>query len=88
MHFQYDPKKAASNLRKHGVSFSDAEGVFFDPLAVHVPDPDSETEERWVVIGQGSAGAILVVVYAHRGEAIRLISARRATKREGKEYAS
>jgi hypothetical protein len=86
--FQYDPSKAASNLKKHGVSFADAEGVFSDPLTIHQLDPDSEDEERSVAIGMGSAGVILVVVYTLRGEEIRLISARRATRREVKDYES
>lgn len=88
MRFQYDPSKAASNLRKHGVSFADAEGVFLDPLAIHQLDPDSQDEERFVAVGMGSAEIILVVVYTLRGEEIRLISARRATRREVKSYES
>jgi len=84
--FQYDPTKAASNLKKHGASFADAEGLFFDPLAIHQPDPDAEDEERFVAVGMGSAGIILVVVYTLRGEEIRLISARRATRQEVKSY--
>jgi len=84
--FQYDPAKAASNLKKHGVSFADSEGVFFDPLAIHQPDPDAEDEERFVAVGMGSAGIILVIVYTLRGEEIRLISARRATRQEVKGY--
>jgi uncharacterized protein len=63
MRFQYDPSKAAANFRKHGVSFADAEGVFYDPLALHRPDPDAEGEERFLAVGLGSAGQILVVVY-------------------------
>jgi uncharacterized DUF497 family protein len=86
--FQFDPKKAASNLRKHGVSFADAEGVFFDPLAIHQRDPDAEGEERFIAIGMGSAGGVLVLVYTLRGEEIRLISARRATPREVRDYES
>lgn len=86
MRFEFDPEKAAENLGKHGVSFADAEGVFADPLALHRPDPDAEGEERLIAVGLGSAGQILVVVYASRGEVIRLISARRATKREVKDY--
>jgi uncharacterized DUF497 family protein len=66
--FQYDLKKAAGNLKKHGVSFADAEGVFYDPLAIHRRDPDSEREERFVAVSLGSAGATLVVVYTFRGE--------------------
>ena len=88
MEFQYDPTKATGNLRKHGVSFADAEGVFMDPLALHRVDPDSEGEERFVAVGTGNTGHLLVVVYTLRGEAIRLISARRATPREKRYYES
>jgi len=88
MRFQFDPKKAASNLRRHGVSFADAEGVFLDPLAIHQPDPDAEGEERFIAVGLGSAGNVLVVVFTLRGEEIRLISARRAARREVKDYES
>ncbi len=88
MEFQFDPAKAVGNLRKHGVSFADAEGVFMDPLALHRLDPDAEGEERFVAIGAGSAGHLLVVVYTLRSEAIRLISARRATPTEIRAYES
>ena len=88
MEFQFDPAKAAGNLRKHGVSFADAETVFMDPLALHRIDPDAEGEERFVAVGAGSAGHLLVVVYTLRGEAIRLISARRATPPEIRAYES
>jgi len=84
--FQFDPAKAVSNLKKHRVSFADAEGVFYDPLAIHQLDSGSEDEERFVAVGMSSAGQILVVVYTFRGEEIRLISARRATPHEVKEY--
>jgi uncharacterized protein len=53
MDFEFDPAKAAGNLRKHGVSFADAEGVFMDPLAMHRIDPDAEGEERVVVLVEG-----------------------------------
>ena len=88
MRFEFDPTKAASNFKKHGVSFADAEALFEDPLAVHRIDPDAESEERFVAIGLGSAGEVLVVVYVVRGVAVRLVSARRATKREVKTYES
>ena len=88
MRFQFDLNKAAANLKKHGVSFADAEGLFADPLAAHRADPDSEGEERFVALGMGNAGAILVVVYVLREDEIRLISARRATRREVKIYES
>ena len=88
MDFQFDPAKAAGNLRKHGVSFADAEGVFMDPLSLHRIDPDTEGEERFVAIGEGTAGQLLVVVYTLRGDVIRLISARRATPTEIRSYES
>ena len=88
MPFQFDPKKAASNLRRHGVSLADAEGVCLDPLALQQADPDAEGEERFIAVGSGSAGNVLVVVYTLRGEEIRLISARRAARREVKDYES
>lgn len=86
MRFQYDPAKAAANQKKHGVSFADAEGVLEDPLAVTVEDPDAEGESRHVAIGLGSAGELLVVVYSGREDEFRLISARRATRKERKQY--
>ena len=88
MKFQFDPAKVKSNLKKHKVSFADAEGVFYDPFAIHSEDPEADDEERFIAIGLGSASQILVVVYTFRGEEIRLISARRATGREVKEYES
>lgn len=88
MEFEFDPAKEAGNLRKHRVSFADAEGVFMDPLALHRVDPDAEGEERFVAVGAGSAGLVLVVVYTLRGDSIRLISARRATPAEIRAYES
>ncbi len=84
--FQFDPTKSASNLKKHGVSFVDSEGVFYDPLAIHQLDPDSDDEERFIAVGVGSAGIILIVIYTLRGEEIRIISARHATRPEVKSY--
>ena len=86
MPLQYDPAKAAANLRKHGVSFTDAEGVLSDPLALTVEDPDAVGEDRFVTIGLGGAGEVLVVVYTERGGDFRLISARRPTPQERKHY--
>jgi hypothetical protein len=86
MRFLYDAAKAAANVRKHGVMFADAEGVLQDPLAVTIEDPDSQGEHRYVAIGLGSLGDLLVVIYAERGEEYRLISARRATRKERKAY--
>jgi len=62
MSFEYDPIKAAANLKKHGVSFADAEGVLSDPLAVTIEDVTAVGEARFVTVGLGSAGEILVVV--------------------------
>lgn len=86
MRFQYDPVKAVANLKKHGVSFADAEGVLEDPLALTVQDPDSEGEIRFIAIGMGSAGELLVVVYTERNDEYRIISARRPTRKELKSY--
>ncbi len=88
MDFEFDPSKAVGNLRKHGVAFADAEGVFLDPLALHRLDPDAEREERYVGIGAGSDEQVLVVVYTWRGETVRLISVRRATPQEIRAYES
>lgn len=86
MSIQYDPAKASANLRKHGVSFSDAEGMLRDPMALTIEDIAAIDERRYVTIGLGSAGDLLVVVYTERGGEHRLISARRATRKERKAY--
>jgi uncharacterized protein len=86
MRFRYDPDKAAANLKKHDVSFADAEGVLQDPLAVTVEDPDAEGERRFVTVGLGNAGELLVVVYSERQDEYRLISARRPTRKERTSY--
>jgi uncharacterized DUF497 family protein len=86
MPLEHDPVKAAANLKKHRVSFADAEGVLSDPMALTVEDIGAVDEPRFVTIGLGSAGEILVVVYTYRDGEPRLISARRATRRERKTY--
>lgn len=86
MRFRYDPAKAAANARKHGVSFADAEGVLEDPLALTFEDPGAQGERRIIAVGLGSAGELLVVVYTERGDEYRLISARRATRKERNQY--
>jgi uncharacterized protein len=86
MRIRYDSGKAAANLRKHGVPFADAEGVLLDPLALTVEDPDSEGEARFVTIGMGNAGELLVVVYTERSGEYRIISARRPTRKERQSY--
>jgi hypothetical protein len=87
MEFEWDPLKAARNLRKHGVSFHEAASVFGDRLSVTVPDPDhSLDEERFIIVGLSRLGRLLIVAHAERGESIRLISARELTSRERKAY--
>ena len=85
--FEWDEGKAAENLTKHGVSFSEASTVFADPLSRTIPDPlHSEEEDRFVVLGQSGLQHTLVVVHTYRGEVIRIISARIATSRERRDY--
>ena len=86
MRFRQDPRKAAANLRKHKIALADGEGVFGDPLAVTVEDPDAEGERRFAAIGLGSAGELLVVVYTEEDDECRIISARRPTRKERKQY--
>jgi uncharacterized protein len=86
MPLEHDPVKAAANLKKHGVSFADAEGVLLDPMAMTIEDMGAVGEARYVSVGLGSAGEVLVVVYMYRGDEPRLISARRATRKERKAY--
>ncbi len=86
MAVQFDPAKAAANLLAHGVSFADAAGALYDPLAVTIEDVDATGERRFVTIGIGAAGELLIVVHTERGSEHRLISARRPTRRERKTY--
>lgn len=88
MHFEWDAKKEKSNQQKHRVSFEEAATVWTDPLALIAPDPEhSIEEEREWIVGESYEGRLLVVVYTQRGETIRIISARPATKRERQQYA-
>jgi hypothetical protein len=87
MSFEWYPVKAAANLRKHGVRFSEAEPVFADDFAITITDDESALhEQRFVSIGMGVKGRILVVVYCYRNRKIRLISARLAEAHERKQY--
>jgi uncharacterized DUF497 family protein len=86
MDVEWDPAKAASNVQKHGVSFSDAEPVFYDEFALSMSDSFSVKEERFVVVRADALGRVLTIAYTYRGETIRLISARSATKSERSEY--
>jgi uncharacterized DUF497 family protein len=83
--FEWDPDKAASNLCKHGIRFAEAVTVLEDQAALSMPD-DSSDEERFVAVGMDSRARILVMVYAVRGDRIRVISARKATRRERSQY--
>ncbi len=83
--FEWDPKKANTNVRKHGVDFADAVGVFLDQLAITISDTNEE-EERFVTIGMDFLGRTVVVVFAWRGDRLRIISTRRANGMERKEY--
>jgi len=83
--FEWDPDKAAKNLTKHGVRFAEAATVFEGELALTMLD-DQADEERFVALGVGSMGRILVVVYTTRGDRIRIISARKATRQERSGY--
>lgn len=89
LHFEWDPRKAAVNFKKHGVSFEEAKSAFLDERAKLIDDPDhSEDEDRFVLLGLSSALRILVVCHCYRSDdgAIRIISARKATARERKSY--
>jgi len=85
--FEWDQSKARVNLRKHDVSFEEAESVFYDPESLTIADPDhSEDEFRFVDIGISNHNRVLVVVYTERKDRIRIISVRKATKNERKQY--
>jgi uncharacterized DUF497 family protein len=87
MSFEWDPGKAESNFTKHGVRFPEAEPVFVDDFAITITDDESDPhEQRFVSIGKGVKGKILVVVYCYRGKNIRIISARLADAPERKQY--
>ena len=85
--FEWDEEKAESNLKKHGISFEEAATIFNDPKIATIADPDhSEDEERYVSIGRSVVMRLLTVIHTFRKESIRLISARKATKAEKKNY--
>jgi uncharacterized DUF497 family protein len=82
---EWDPRKAAENLDKHDVDFADAVTVLHDELALTVDDASAE-ERRFVTLGVDALGRLLVVVYTYREERLRLISARKANRRERRQY--
>jgi uncharacterized protein len=87
MYFEWDDNKAESNILKHGVTFEEAVTVFADPYLLFTEDfKNSEQEEREWAIGEAENGSTIVVAFTMRGEQIRIISARKATKVERKRY--
>lgn len=88
LRFIWDRSKAASNLKKHGVSFEEAQAVFSDEFARLIPDPDhSDEEDRFLLLGLGSKLRLLIVCHCYRdGDVIRIISARKANKPERQQY--
>ena len=85
--FEWDPRKAAANRKKHGVSFEEALTVFGDLLARIFDDPDhSATEAREIIVGHSARQRLLVVCFVERGERVRAFSARKATRKERKDY--
>jgi len=85
--YEWDPAKAAANAKKHRVRFEEAASVFLDPLALTFPDPDhSEEEDREITIGCSARRRVLFVAHTARAARLRIISARRATRREQKQY--
>lgn len=85
--FVWDPGKAASNRRKHGISFEEALTVFGDPLArIHDDPHHSRAERREILVGHSAMGHLLLVSFAERKGVVRIISARRSTRRERQDY--
>jgi len=87
LRFEWDPNKAKQNFEIHGVSFDEASTAFRDTLSLAIYDPlHSEEEDRFVLIGNSHKDRLLVVVHTERGDNIRLISARKASKKERTQY--
>ena len=87
MEIEFDVAKAKANLKKHGISFEEAATSLYDPVALCTEDPDAKGEFRWILVGQSNQARLLTIVYTLREERIRLISARRSTRREAQQYA-
>lgn len=86
MHINWDPKKAEINYKKHGIRFSDAETVLYDPFAMTLEEHVVANEQRFVTVGSDAIDRIISVVYSYHADTIRLISARKATSMERKQY--
>ncbi len=86
LNFEWDEEKAKANLKNHRVSFEEAATVLSDPFSITVPDNHSTEERRYIDIGNSDSGRILIVVYTERGTTIRIISCRKATPSERRQY--
>ena len=86
MRIIWDPNKAEINFKKHKIRFSDAELVLYDPFAMTLEEQVIEGEQRFVTVGSDALGRIVVVVYSYRADTIRLISAKKATPSQRKQY--
>ena len=87
LRFSWDAGKAASKLRKHDVSFPEASSAFGDPLSLTIPDPDhSVGEQRFLLLGRSDRGRLLIVAHTERGDDVRIISARPASRSERRQY--
>jgi uncharacterized DUF497 family protein len=87
MQFEWNEKKAASNFKKHGVTFHEATTVFGDYFSITIPDPlHSHSEDRFIILGMSNKERLLVVGHTDRGDKKRLITARKATKAERAQY--
>jgi uncharacterized DUF497 family protein len=86
MEVEFDPAKAAANLKKHRVSFAHAEQALRDLSAITIEDPDATDEQRFITLGINALGRVLTVVHTQRGEWTRLISARKASPNEARQY--
>jgi uncharacterized DUF497 family protein len=85
--FEWDKRKELANIRKHGASFHEASTVFLDPLSMTFYDPDhAEDEDRYITLGMTKNGRLLFVSHAERGDRVRIISAREASKLERNGY--
>ena len=87
LEFEWDPEKAAANFDKNGVGFTEATSIFGDPLSITVYDPDhSDDEDRYLTMGMSVSGRLIIASHTNRGDRLRIISARVATRRERKAY--
>ena len=86
MSADFDPKKDAANIKKHGVSLSEGDGVLSDPLALTVEDDSAEGEQRFVTIGMNVLGSLMVVVHTPRGDGPRTMSVRKPDPQERRNY--